>query len=76
MVSQLAVAGGVEDEELGLVSRGGIVVGAEAVLEGCEVGGQLAEGCLRRLAGVGYRGLAIGELWMEGLDDHAADIET
>ena len=63
MVSQLAVAGGVEDEELGLVSRGGIVVGAEAVLEGCEVVGQLAEGCLRRLAGVGYGGLAIGELW-------------
>lgn len=76
MVSQLAVAGGVEDEELGLVARGGIVVGAEAVFEGCEVGGQLAEGCLRRLAGVGYGGLAIGELWMEGLDDHAADIET
>jgi hypothetical protein len=62
MVSQLAVAGGVEDEELGLVARGGVVVGAEAVFEGFEVGGELAEGCLRCLAGVGYGGLAIGEL--------------
>ena len=53
MVSQLAVAGGVEDEELGLVSRGGIVVGAEAVLEGCEaidpgVEAIVARGCVRR----------------------------
>jgi hypothetical protein len=62
MVSQLAVAGGVEDEELGLVARGGVVVGAEAVFEGFEVGRELAEGCLRCLAGVGYGGLAIGEL--------------
>ena len=63
MVSQLAVTGGVEDEELGLVARGGIVFGAEAVFEGFEVGWKLTECCLRRLAGVGYRGLTIGELW-------------
>lgn len=61
MVSQLAVAGSVEDEELGLMARGGVVVGAEAVFEGFEIGRKLAECCLRRLAGVGYRGLAIGE---------------
>ena len=62
MVSQLAVAGGVEDEELGLIARGGVIVGAEAVFKGFEVGGKLAEGCLRRLAGVSNGGLAIGEL--------------
>ena len=69
MVSQLAMTGGIEDEELGLVARGGIVVGAEAIFEGFEVGRELAEGCLRRLAGVGYRGLAIGELWTWGSGD-------
>ena len=56
------MAGGVEDEEFGLITRGGIVVGAEAVFERFEVGGKLADGCLRRLASVGYGGLAIGEL--------------
>jgi hypothetical protein len=62
MVSQFAVAGGVEDEELGLVARQGVVVGAEAVFEGLVIGGELAEGGLGRLAGVGYGGLAIREL--------------
>ena len=70
MVSQLAVAGSVEDEELGLMARGGVVVGAEAVFEGFEIGRKLAECCLRRLAGVGYRGLAIGELWTQVLAKH------
>jgi len=59
MVSQLAVAGSVKDQEFGLVARGGIVFGAEAVCMRFEVGGQLAEGCLRRLAGVRYGGLAV-----------------
>lgn len=68
MVSQLAVAGSVEDEELGLVSRGGVVLGAEAVFEGFVVGGELAESCLRLLASVGYGGLAIGELGAPVLD--------
>jgi len=72
MVSQLAVAGSVEDEELGLVARGGVVVGAEAVFEGFEVGGKLAEGCLRRLASMGYGGLAIGELWAQVLGNYPA----
>ena len=75
MVSQLAVAGGVEDEELGLVARGGVVVRAEAVFEGLEVGGKLAEGCLRRLAGVGYGGLAIGELWTQVLGNYPAALK-
>jgi len=61
MVSQLAVAGSVEDQEFGLVAETGVVFGAEAVFEGIVVGGKLAEGCLRGLAGVGYGGLAIGE---------------
>lgn len=68
MVSQLAMAGGVEDQESGLVARRGIVFGAEAVCMRFEVGGQLAEGCLRRLAGVRYGGLAIGELRVQGLE--------
>ena len=75
MVSQLAVAGGVEDEKLGLIARGGIIVGAEAVFERCEVGGKLAEGCLRRLAGVGYRGLTIGELWAQVLARYPPALE-
>jgi hypothetical protein len=53
------VARGVEDEELGLVARGGVVFGAEAVFVGCVVGGELAEGCLGGLAGVGDGGLAV-----------------
>ena len=75
MVSQLAVAGGIEDEELGLVARGGIVFGAEAVFEGFEVGRKLAECCLRRLAGVGYRGLTIGELWAQVLARYPPALE-
>jgi hypothetical protein len=59
MVAQFAVAGGVEDEESGLVARGGVVFGAEAVFVGCVVGGELAEGCLGGLAGVGDGGLAV-----------------
>ena len=70
MVSQLAVAGSVEDKELGLMARGGVVIGAEAVFKGFEIGRELAECCLRRLAGVGYRGLAIGELWTQVLAKH------
>jgi len=62
MVSQLAMTGGIEDEEFGLVARGVIVVRAEAVFVRFVIGGKLAEGCLRCLAGVGYGGLAIGEL--------------
>jgi hypothetical protein len=62
MVSKLAVAGSVEDQELGLVTRGVVVLGAEAVFVGFVVGGQLAESGLRLLAGVGYGGLAVGEL--------------
>jgi hypothetical protein len=62
MVSQLAVAGSVEDQEFGLVTGGGVILGAEAVLVRFVVGGKLAESCLRRLAGVGYGGLAVGEL--------------
>jgi hypothetical protein len=59
MVAQFAVAGGVEDEEFGLVARGGVVFGAEAVFVGFVVGGKLAEGCLGGLAGVRYGGLAV-----------------
>jgi hypothetical protein len=62
MVSQLAVAGSVEDQEFGLVTGGGVILGAEAVLVRFVVGGKLAESGLRRLAGVGYGGLAVGEL--------------
>ena len=62
MVSQLAVAGSVKDEELGLVARRSVVLGAETVFIGVVIGGKLAEGCLRSLAGVGYGWLAIGEL--------------
>ena len=59
MVSQLAVAGGVKDQEFGLIARRSIIVGAETVLERFVVGGKLAKGCLRRLAGVGYGRLTI-----------------
>ena len=62
MVTQLAVARGVEDEELGLVTRSIVIFGAEAIFERFVVGGELAEGCLRSLTGVGYGWLAIGEL--------------
>lgn len=62
MVSQLAVAWRVEGEEFGLVPRRVVVFGAEAVFEGGVVGGQLAEGCLGRLARVGWGGFAVGEL--------------
>ena len=75
MVSQLAVAGSVEDKELGLMARGGVVIGAEAVFEGFEIGRELAECCLRRLAGVGYRGLAIGELWTQVLVVHSPTLK-
>ena len=70
MVSQLAVAGSVEDKELGLMARGGVVIGAEAVFKGFEIGRELAECCLRRLAGVGHRGLAVGELCTQVLAKH------
>jgi hypothetical protein len=62
MVSQLAVTGSVEEQELRLVAGGVVILGAEAVLVGFVVGGELAEGGLRGLAGVGYGGLAVGEL--------------
>lgn len=62
MVSQLAVAGSVKNEELGLMARGGVVFGAETVFIGVVIGGKLAESCLRSLAGVRYGWLAIGEL--------------
>lgn len=62
MVSQLAMAGRVEEQELGLVARGSVILGAEAVFVGFVVGGELAEGALRRLADVGLGWFAVGEL--------------
>jgi len=62
MVSQLAVAGSVKNQELGLGARAGVVFGAEAVFVGFVVGRKLAESGLGRLAGVRYGGLAVGEL--------------
>lgn len=62
VVSELAVAGVVDEVEFGLGARGGIVLGAVAVFARARGGGEAAEGCLGFLGHVGVGGGTVGEL--------------
>lgn len=66
MVSEFAMAWGIEEEERGALAGRGVVFAAVAVGFASGVGGEGAKGCLGGLRGVGFAGVAGGEMGEEG----------